>query len=42
MSLEYLPEDSRVTFELQGGLPVSREQYVSPQAGTIVLKGLFK
>jgi hypothetical protein len=41
MSLEYLPEGSRVTFELQGGLPVFREQYASPQAGTVVLKGLF-
>jgi len=40
MSLEYLPEDARVTFALQGGLPIFREQYVSPQAGTIVLKGL--
>ena len=41
MSFEYLPEDSRVTFELQGGLPIFREQYGSPQAGTVVLKGLF-
>jgi len=41
MPLEYLSEDTRVTFELQGGLPVFREQYVSPQAGSVVLRGLF-
>lgn len=41
MSLEYLAEDARVTFELQGTLPILRERYVSPQAGTVVLKGFF-
>jgi hypothetical protein len=39
--IEYVPEGSRITFELQGSLPIFRETYVSPQAGTIVLKGLF-
>ena len=41
MSLTYLPENTHVTFELQGTLPILRERYVSPQAGTVVLKGLF-
>jgi hypothetical protein len=44
MSLEqlaYLPEGTRVTFELRGALPILREEYHSPQAGTIVLKGFF-
>ena len=41
MSLEYLAEDTRVTFELQGTLPILRERYLSPQAGTVVLKGFF-
>jgi hypothetical protein len=39
--LEYLPQDTRVTFELQGSLPILREEYVSPQAGRVVLKGIF-
>jgi hypothetical protein len=37
----YLEEETRVTFELQGTLPIFRERYVSPQAGTVVLKGFF-
>jgi hypothetical protein len=41
MAVEYLPEDTLVTFELLGSLPIFREQYVSPQAGKVVLKGLF-
>jgi hypothetical protein len=39
--LECLPQDTRVTFELQGSLPILQEEYTSPQAGKIVLKGLF-
>ena len=44
MSLErfaYLPEGTRVTFELRGALPILREEYRSLQAGTVVLKGFF-
>jgi hypothetical protein len=41
MALEYLPEDTLVTFNLEGALPIFREQYVSPQAGKVVLRGLF-
>jgi hypothetical protein len=44
MSVEgvaFLAENTRVTFELQGGLPIFREEYASPQAGKVVLKGLF-
>jgi hypothetical protein len=37
----YLPENTRVSLELQGSLPLFRERYVSPQAGTVVLKGIF-
>lgn len=40
-AIQYLPENSRVTFELRGRFPILREQYVSPQAGTVVLKGFF-
>jgi hypothetical protein len=39
--MEYLESGTRVTFELGGGLPIFREEYRSPQAGTVVLKGLF-
>ncbi len=39
--IEYLPENERITFELQGQLPILCEEYVSPQAGKVVLKGLF-
>jgi hypothetical protein len=44
MSVErivYLPEETRVSFELQGSFPVFRETYYSPQAGTVTLKGLI-
>ena len=41
MAFEYLLEDTLVTFDLEGSLPIFREQYVSSQAGKIVLKGLF-
>jgi len=34
-----IPEETRVTFELQGALPIFRETYYSPQAGTVVIKG---
>ena len=40
-STAFLAENTRVTFELQGGLPIFREEYASPQAGKVVLKGLF-
>jgi len=39
--IEYLPENERIVFSLQGQLPILREQYVSPKAGKVVLKGLF-
>jgi hypothetical protein len=39
--IEYIAAGTRVTFELQGSLPIFRETYRSPQAGTVVLKGLF-
>jgi hypothetical protein len=41
MALEYLAEDTLVRFTLEGSLPIFRERYVSPQAGTVVLKGFF-
>ena len=41
MSFEYLAEDTLITFSLEGALPIFREQYVSPQAGKVVLRGLF-
>jgi hypothetical protein len=41
MPFTYVKEDTRVSFELQGSLPIFRERYVSPQVGTVVLKGLF-
>lgn len=39
--IEYLPENEQITFELQGQLPILREEYASPKAGKVVLKGLF-
>jgi len=39
--VEYIESGTRVTFELGDGLPIFREEYRSPQAGTVVLKGLF-
>ena len=41
MTLVTLPEGTLVTFSLEGSLPIFREQYVSPQVGKVVLKGLF-
>jgi hypothetical protein len=41
MAFEVLSEGTRVTFELAGALPIFREEYVSAQAGKVVLKGLF-
>lgn len=44
MSLErltYVPEHTRVQFELQTGFPLFREKYSSPDLGTVLLKGLF-
>lgn len=38
---EVLPQGLRVTFELQGSLPILREEYASPQVGRVILKGLF-
>jgi hypothetical protein len=40
-SVRYIAEGTCVTFELCGTLPIFRETYHSPQAGTVVLKGLF-
>ena len=40
-SIVYIPPETRVTFELQGALPIFKEEYHSPQAGTVVLRGLF-
>jgi hypothetical protein len=40
-AIQYLPENTRVTFELRGHFPLLREQYVSPQAGTVTLKGFL-
>jgi hypothetical protein len=39
--LEYLASGTLVTFELEGKLPILREEYRSAQAGTVVLKGFF-
>ncbi len=44
MSLErlrYVPENTRVRFELQTSVPIFREQYHSPELGTVLLVGLF-
>jgi hypothetical protein len=41
MPLHELAEGTLVTFNLEGALPILQERYVSPQAGTIVLRGLF-
>jgi len=40
-NIAFLAENTRVTFELQGRLPILWEEYASPQAGKVVLKGLF-
>jgi hypothetical protein len=41
MSIYELAEGTLVTFNLEGALPILQERYVSPQAGTVVLRGLF-
>jgi hypothetical protein len=40
-AIQYLPENTHVTFELFGRFPLFREQYRSSQAGTVVLKGFL-
>jgi|GEM_PF-5952311 len=40
MPLIYLEPDTKITFELQGTLPIFKEIYIS-SAGKTVLKGLF-
>jgi hypothetical protein len=39
--IKYIPEETLITFELQGALPIFRETYHSPQVGTVTLKGFF-
>jgi len=44
MSLEqlrYVPEHTRISFELQTSVPIFREKYSSPDLGTVLLKGLL-
>jgi hypothetical protein len=41
MSYHELAEGTLVTFDLEGALPIFEERYVSPQAGTVVLRGFF-
>ena len=41
MSYHELAEGTLVTFNLEGALPIFQERYVSPQAGTVVLRGFF-
>jgi len=41
MSFHELAEGTSVTFNLEGALPILQERYVSPQAGTVVLRGFF-
>ena len=41
MSFHELAEGTLVTFNLEGALPLFQERYVSPQAGTVVLRGFF-
>lgn len=41
MSFHELAEGTLVTFELEGALPLFQERYVSPQVGTVVLRGFF-
>lgn len=40
-SFLYLQPGITVTFRLEGRLPIFNERYVSPQAGTVVLRGLI-
>lgn len=41
MSYHELAEGTLITFNLEGALPIFQERYVSPQAGTVVLRGFF-
>jgi hypothetical protein len=41
MSLHELAEGTLVRFNLEGALPIFQERYVSPQVGTVVLRGFF-
>lgn len=41
MSFYELAEGTLVQFNLEGALPLFQERYVSPQAGTVVLRGFF-
>jgi hypothetical protein len=41
MPYHELAEGTLVTFNLEGALPIFQERYVSPQAGTVVLRGFF-
>jgi hypothetical protein len=41
MAYYELAEGTLVTFALEGALPIFQERYVSPQAGTVVLRGFF-
>jgi hypothetical protein len=41
MPYQELAQGTLVTFSLEGALPIFQERYVSPQAGTVVLRGLF-
>jgi hypothetical protein len=41
MSYYELAEGTLVTFNLEGALPIFQERYVSPQAGTAILRGFF-
>ena len=44
MSIEqaqFVPENTRVTFELQNQLPIFREDYRADGVGTVTLRGLF-
>lgn len=40
-SIRYLEPDTVVTFKLENALPIFSERYISPEAGTVVLKGLL-
>jgi hypothetical protein len=41
MPFHEIAEGTLVRFNLEGALPIFQERYVSPQAGTVVLRGLF-
>jgi hypothetical protein len=40
-SVHYLSENTKVHLKLEGTLPIFRERYVSPQAGTVELRGFW-